>query len=98
MWILPFAFIWTRYVAGSGWSLVRQVGTTSLLIYWVHIEIVYGRWLGFWKENLDNTQVVLFSAGLIALMTALSVLKTSSKKWRATPAGLRSYPFLSRAN
>ena len=98
LWILPFAFLWTRYATSSSWSLVQQVGTTSLLIYWVHIEIVYGRWLGFWKENLDNTQVVIFSVVLIALMTGLSVLKTSGKKWRTMPAGLRWYPFLSRAN
>jgi uncharacterized membrane protein len=98
LWILPFAFLWTRYAASSGWSLVRQIGTTSLLIYWVHIEIVYGRWLGFWKLNMDNTQVVIFSVVLIALMAGLSVLTTSSRKWSAMPAGLRWYPFLSRAN
>jgi hypothetical protein len=98
LWILPVAFLWTRYVSGPGWSLVRQVGTTSLLVYWVHIEIVYGRWLGAWKENLDNTQVVIFSVVLIALMTGLSVLRTSWRKWATMPAGLRWYPFLSRAN
>lgn len=98
LWILPFAFVWTRYAAGTGWSLVRQVGATSLLVYWVHIEIVYGRWLGPWKENLDNVQVMVFSVVLIALMTGLSVLRTSGKKWATRPAGLRWYPFLSRAN
>jgi peptidoglycan/LPS O-acetylase OafA/YrhL len=97
LWILPFAFLWTRYAAAAGWSMVRQVGTTSLLIYWVHIELVYGRWFGAWKENLDNTQVMLASAFLIALMVGISVLRTSAKKWAAMPAGLRWYPFLSRA-
>ncbi len=77
--------------------MVRQVGTTSLLIYWVHIELVYGRWFGAWKENLDNTQVMLASAFLIALMVGISVLRTSAKKWAAMPAGLPWYPFLSRA-
>ncbi len=43
LWILPFAFIWTRYAANTGWSPVSQLGTTSLLVYWVHIELVYGR-------------------------------------------------------
>jgi uncharacterized membrane protein len=97
LWILPFAFLWTRYAASEGWSMVRQVGTTSLLVYWVHIELVYGRWLGAWKESLDNTQVLLLSAVVIALMVGLSVLRTSAGKWAAMPAGRRWYPFLSRA-
>jgi hypothetical protein len=33
---------------------------------------------------------------VIALMLALSVLKTSAKKWKAMPAALRWYPFTSR--
>ena len=32
---------------------MRQFGTTSLLVYWVHIELVYGRWLYFWKDSLS---------------------------------------------
>ena len=42
----------------------------------------------------------LFAAALafavIGLMLALSVLRTSSRKWSAMPAGLRWYPFKSR--
>ncbi len=98
LWILPFAFVWTRYAANTGWSLVRQLGTTSLLVYWVHVELVYGRWLGAWKESLDNTQVVLMSAVVLSLMLLLSVLRTNGKKWFAMPAALRFYPFTSRAN
>src|SRR6185295_17913077 len=94
LWILPFAFLWTRYAAAPSWSAIRQLGTTSLLVYWVHIELVYGRWLGSWKESLDNTQVAELACAVIVLMLTLSVLRTSSKKWwSAMPAGLRWYPF-----
>ena len=93
LWILPFAFVWTRYAANTGWSAVSQLGTTSLLVYWVHIELVYGRWLGGWKESLDNLQVAMLTAAVIALMLALSVLRTSAKKWKGLAAGLRLYPF-----
>jgi hypothetical protein len=96
LWIVAFAFIWTRYAANTGWSFVSQLGTTSLLVYWVHIELVYGRWLGAWKEGLDNTQIAILTAVVIALMLALSVLKTSAKKWKTMPAALRWYPFTSR--
>ena len=56
----------------GGWSWVRQLGTTSLLVYWVHIELIYGRWLGSWKGALDVGQTVAASASLILLMVMLS--------------------------
>jgi fucose 4-O-acetylase-like acetyltransferase len=76
--IIAFAYLWGEYVIRDKWSWVKQLGTTSLLVYWVHIEIVYGRWFGGFKNNLDNYQVVAFSVCLIAFMVALSVLRT---KW-----------------
>jgi len=39
-------FGWHVGLGSQRWSLFRQLGTTSLLVYWVHIEIVYGRWFG----------------------------------------------------
>jgi len=48
--IIPFAYLWTSYGLGGQWSWVRQLGVTSLLVYWVHIELVYGRWFGAWKR------------------------------------------------
>jgi len=91
LWMLAFAFLWTRYAVGPSWSVVAQLGTTSLLVYWVHIELVYGRWFGSWKENLDISQVTAYSVILIAAMVALSVLRTSKRKWDFIPAALRRY-------
>ena len=75
--LLAFAYLWTRQkVAQTRWSWVRQFGTTSLLVYWVHIELVYGRWLWFWKENLTLVQSAAAALAVILLMLGLSVLKT----------------------
>jgi hypothetical protein len=74
--LLAVAFLWTRYAAAGRWSWVRQLGTTSLLVYWVHIELVYGRWLWFWKSGLTVAQTVLGATVLILLMVGLSTLKT----------------------
>lgn len=74
--ILSLAFLWTQLGALQRWSLFRQLGTTSLLVYWVHIELVYGRWFGVWKEGLSVGQVVAFTVVLLALMALLSVVKT----------------------
>ena len=75
--LMAFAYVWVN-LAGDPlrWSWLRQIGTTSLLIYWVHIELVYGRWFGIWKTNLSVPQVVTFTVCLIVLMTALSILRT----------------------
>ncbi|MDP8981982.1 MAG: DUF1624 domain-containing protein [Acidobacteriota bacterium] len=82
MLVLSVAFLWTEYGLGNSWSWVRQLGTTSLLVYWVHIELVYGRWFGFWKDNLNNVQVGIVALSVIGLMVLLSVARTH---WRKFP-------------
>jgi fucose 4-O-acetylase-like acetyltransferase len=75
--MLAVAYLWVHTgLESERWSLFRQLGTTSLLVYWVHIEIVYGRWFGIWKEDLSVAQVVAFTIALLALMTVLSILRT----------------------
>lgn len=89
---LPVAFLWTRYGAGSGWSWVRQFGTTSLIVYWVHIELVYGRWMYFFKENLDVPTTIVVAAGVILLMLGISWLRTNRDRWTTLLPTLRWYP------
>jgi uncharacterized membrane protein len=75
--LLALTFLWTHHGSGQGWSWVRQLGTTSLLVYWVHIEMVYGRWFGFWKDSLTVAQCTLAALTLILLMIGLSYIKTN---------------------
>jgi hypothetical protein len=75
--LIALAFLWTRYgTREDRWSWMRQFGTTSLLVYWVHIELVYGRWFWFWKNGLNVGQTVVTAIGIIVLMLALSTVKT----------------------
>jgi hypothetical protein len=67
---------------------LQQLGTTSLLVYWVHIELVYGRWFGVAKESLSNVQCVFWSAVVIALMVGLSVVRT---RWSSIRPALAAY-------
>lgn len=76
MLLAAMAFLWTRYGTKNGWSWVRQFGTTSLLVYWVHIELVYGRWFYFFKNNLTVAETVLASIVVILVMLAISTAKT----------------------
>lgn len=81
LWMMAAAFAWTRYVTTpSGWSWVRTLGTHSMLVYWLHIELVYGRWMYGWKESLDVAQTVWLTAALIVIMLAVCA---GSDRWRA---------------
>jgi hypothetical protein len=65
------AFLWTEYFS-TGWSWVRLLGTTSLAVYWVHIELVYGRWFWFLKERMAVWQCVAATVVLVAAMVGMS--------------------------
>jgi hypothetical protein len=72
----------------ASWSWVRQLGTTSLLVYWVHIELVYGRWFGAFKGSLSNVTCGIAAIAVILLMVGLSVLRT---RWNTVRPTLLSY-------
>jgi hypothetical protein len=92
MLILSFAFMWTRYGAGTGWSWVRQFGTTSLLVYWVHIELVYGRWFPTFKNNLTVPATLVAALCMILMMLGLSLIRTNYDKFGGAVASLRWWP------
>lgn len=75
--LLATGWVWTQYIAKPGWSWIRQLGTTSLLVYWVHVELVYGRWFWYWKENLTIGQASLMALLVILMMVGLSYTRTN---------------------
>jgi uncharacterized membrane protein len=72
-----FAYAWRRWGAGQwGFSPMIQLGRTSLLVYWVHIEFVYGRFsiLAHRSQTIAGA-----SRGLLTIflaMLALSLVRT----------------------
>jgi len=81
--ILFLVYAWCRWgMAQKGFSPIIQLGNTSLLVYWVHIEFVYGRFSILPKGQCSALKA---TAGLIAIflaMLALSLARTTWKKWR----------------
>ncbi len=71
------AYSWCRWGPGEwGFSPMIQLGRTSLLVYWVHIELVYGKFaiLPHRSQNvLGATEGLLV---IFAGMMALSLLRT----------------------
>lgn len=80
--LMAIAYLWTTHVV-TGWSFVRQLGMTSLLVYWVHTELVYGRWLAGLRGNLSIPQIALLSVTVIVAMIGLSAMRTNWSRLRA---------------
>ena len=82
--ILFLVYAWCRWgLAQVGFSPVVQLGKTSLIVYWVHIEFVYGRFSILPKHQCSIREA---SAGLLIIflaMLVLSWLRTSRKNRRA---------------
>ncbi|MGA2714567.1 MAG: heparan-alpha-glucosaminide N-acetyltransferase domain-containing protein [Bryobacteraceae bacterium] len=85
--LIAFAWVWNLRVAPANWSWVRQFGLTSLLVYWVHVELVYGRWFGSLKSHLTVGQTLVAIVLTIVLMLGLSLLRTN---WASVKVYLKS--------
>lgn len=82
--ILFLVYSWCRWgLAQVGFSPVIQLGKTSLLVYWVHIEFVYGRFSILPKRNCTVLQATLGLLTIFLSMLLLSFLRTGWKKRRA---------------
>ena len=80
--ILSLVYGWCRVKPGRWWSPVEQLGKTSLLVYWVHIEFVYGRFSILPKRTSSIELATLGLLGIIVAMTLLSLLRTRLKSRR----------------
>ena len=79
------AYAWCRWGgAQRGFSPVIQLGNTSLLVYWVHIEFVYGRFSILPKGKCNILKATAGFLVIFLAMLALSMLRTRWKKRRAT--------------
>lgn len=78
--ILSSSYAWCRWGLGQwGFSPMIQLGQTSLLVYWVHIELVYGRFSILTKHAQSIRGA---SAGLLMIflmMLGLSLMRTKLK-------------------
>jgi uncharacterized membrane protein len=79
--ILTVAYAWCRWGAGqSSFSPLIQLGQTSLLVYWVHIEFVYGR-LSIVPKHAASIRTA--SLGLLAIFLGMLALSILRNRWKA---------------
>ena len=78
--LLMIAFLgyaWCRWGFGArGFSPLIQLGQTSLLVYWVHIEFVYGRFSLLPRRSVGIGTASLGLLTIFLMMLALSMLRT----------------------
>ena len=84
--IMFLVYAWCRWgLAQMGFSPVIQLGTTSLLVYWVHIEFVYGLLSILPKRACSIPKATLGLFVIFLAMLALSILRTRYKKGTSVP-------------
>jgi uncharacterized membrane protein len=91
--ILSLIYAWCRWgFAQVSFSPIIQLGKTSLLVYWVHIEFVYGRFSILPKRQCTALQATTGLLAIFLAMLVLSLLRTSWKNRRAKARQLAATP------
>jgi uncharacterized membrane protein len=70
--IMAGAYVWTAYCAGPSWSWMQCLGKNSLMVYWVHVMMVYGSVVKPIKRSLSIPAAAAATLLVTALMLALS--------------------------
>jgi uncharacterized membrane protein len=74
------AYAWCRWGLGQiGFSPLIQLGQASLLVYWVHIEFVYGRF-SILPKRADT--IPMATLGLLVIFTAMVLLAMARTHWK----------------
>ena len=84
MGVMWLGYAWCRWGAGEwGFSPLMQMGQTSLLVYWVHIEFVYGR---FSILKKGSQTLAAATAGLAIIFVAMVLLSMVRTRWKGRGA------------
>ena len=78
-------------VLGDRFSIMRQFGRTSLLVYWIHVDLCYGMVSGRLHGKLNMTWATVGFVAMTGLMLAVSIYKTKNiGMWKRRWATIRS--------
>jgi uncharacterized membrane protein len=95
VWMRSSAGNTTQAGASERWSPVQQLGRSSLFIYWIHVEMVYGLVSLRIHKRLTHPQAWLALAAFTVLMFGCTVLKDRYLSRRrgspVPPAGSPAY-------
>jgi uncharacterized membrane protein len=90
--IVFLAFAWCRWGAAlKGFAPVIELGRTSLFVYWLHIEFVYGRFSVLVKRSQS---IPMATAGILVIFAAM--VAVAAIRNRVKGRGLRALAFWRR--
>ena len=86
--LIPAAFAWEKAVVRASWSPTQQLGRTSLFIYWIHVEMVYGLISLHIHKSLTLPQASVAYVAFAGFMLLCSLAKDRiARRFRAQRAG-----------
>ena len=91
--VIAFAYWWERFATRPAWSPMEQLGRSSLFIYWIHVEMVYGLISLRIHKTLTHPQAWAAYAAFVLLLLLLTIEKDRFVRWRKT-RGDRRNPYL----
>ena len=84
------AYLWTEFGAGAHWSWMQAMGRNSLMVYWVHVVIVYGAVVRPIKRTLSIPQS---AAAVVAITLAMIAMSAGWLWWKGkTEEGRTFHP------
>ena len=70
--LMSGSYVWTEYCASAGWSWMQCLGRNSLMVYWVHVMMIYGSVAKPIKRSMSIPMAAAATVLVTALMVALS--------------------------
>ena len=89
-------YLSTQLFGRFRFSLMRQFGQTSLLVYWIHVELCYGLLFGRLHGRLGMGAATVGFVLMTAAMLGISILRT--KYWHGWPKRKSERPGLPHAS
>jgi len=86
---IPIAFAWNQWRPG-GWSPLREMGYASLFVYWIHVEMAYGRPANAIKGRLSFVESTVAYVFLVCVLWAL--VRWKAYALAAPPIAPRAVP------
>lgn len=87
--LLSLAWLWMQRPRADRWSPMVVFGQTSLFVYWVHVEVVYGFPTYPLRHMLSIRGALIAYAIFTLIMLGLAVLWSHRRKGPLIPAHLR---------
>ncbi len=79
--VIAMAYWWERLDLVHSWSPMEQLGRSSLFIYWIHVELVYGLISLHVHKRLTHAQAWVAYVAFVLLMLVLSIQKDRFVTW-----------------